>query len=76
MMTIITITKKYVQIYTNPYITFSNGVSLPRKEYKTISIKVKTFARFVKDAREARKEDTTMNNTKFLDHLLDIKCGL
>jgi hypothetical protein len=49
---------------------------LPRKEYKTISIKVKTFARFVKDAREAREEDATMNNTRFLDHLLDIKCGL
>lgn len=73
---IIKIIQKICTFLLRPYILYSNGVSLPRKEYKTISVKVKTFVRFVKDAREAREEDATMNNTRFLDHLLDIKCGL
>lgn len=64
------------QTYTKPYIAFSNGVSLPRKEYKTISVKVKTFVRFVKDSKNARENDTTMNNTKFLEHLLDLGSGI
>jgi len=49
--------------------------SLPRKEYKTISVKVKTFVRFLKGAKDARKKDSTMTNTRFLDHLLDLKYG-
>ena len=45
---------------------------MPRKEYKTISIKVKTFARFIKGAKDARKKDSATTNTTFLDHLLDL----
>jgi hypothetical protein len=49
----------------------TNG-NLPRKEYKTISVKVKTFLRFVKGTKDARKKNSTMTNTLFLDHLLDL----
>ena len=45
---------------------------LPRKEYKTISIKVKTFVRFLKGAKEAHKKDSEMTNSRFLEHLLDL----
>ncbi|QLH08826.1 hypothetical protein [Candidatus Nitrosotenuis sp. DW1] len=68
--------KKSVQIHTNAYIVSSYGVSLPRKEYKTISIKVRTFVRFVKEAKDAKKKDSSMSNTRFLDHLLDLRTAI
>jgi hypothetical protein len=33
---------------------------------------VKTFVRFVKGAKNARKKDHTITNTGFLDSLLDL----
>ncbi|MHB8601868.1 MAG: hypothetical protein ACYC6W_03700 [Nitrosotalea sp.] len=45
---------------------------MPRKEYKTISVKLKTYLRFARNAKEARKTDPKMYNSAFLDHLLNL----
>ncbi|HET6459007.1 MAG TPA: hypothetical protein VFG24_09035 [Nitrosopumilaceae archaeon] len=44
---------------------------MPRKEYKTITVKLKTFLRFAKVVKEARKKDSKVNNSGFLESLLD-----
>jgi len=44
----------------------------PRKDYKTITVNLKTFLKFVKAAKEARKKDENMNNSIFLNFLLDL----
>ena len=42
---------------------------MPRKEYKTITVKVETHAKFLKAVRDAKRGDAT-DNSKFLDLLL------
>lgn len=44
---------------------------MPRKEYKTITVKVETHIRFLKAVRDA-KRDGAIDNSKFLDLLLSI----
>jgi hypothetical protein len=44
---------------------------LPRKEYKTITVKLKTFLRFAKVVKDARKNDLKISNSSFLESLLD-----
>jgi len=44
----------------------------PREEYKTITVNLKTFMRFVKAARDVRKKDSKVTNSRFLDSLLDL----
>lgn len=47
--------------------------TLPRKEYKTITVKVETFNRFLKAAQEAKKSDPELDNSIFVDSLLDLR---
>lgn len=46
-------------------------ISLPRKEYKTITIKTKSHVKFLKAVREAKKAHPGIDNSEFLDLLLD-----
>jgi len=46
---------------------------VPRKEYRTITVKVDTFERFLKVVHEAKKADPQIDNSKFLDGLLNGK---
>ncbi|MBI3640280.1 MAG: hypothetical protein HY223_08205 [Thaumarchaeota archaeon] len=44
---------------------------MPRKEYKTITVKVETFQKFLKAINEAKKADPEIDNSKFVDGLLN-----
>lgn len=44
---------------------------MPRKEYKTITIKTKSHVKFLKAVREAKKAHPGIDNSEFLDLLLD-----
>ena len=43
---------------------------LPRKEYKTITVKTEAFQKFVKAIREAKKDDPLLDNSTFLNSLV------
>jgi len=45
---------------------------LPRKEYKTITVKEATFARFLRAVHEAKKANPQLDNSIFLEKLLEI----
>lgn len=45
---------------------------MPRKEYKTITIKEATFNRFIKIIRDAKKANSDLDNSIFVDKLLDL----
>ena len=47
--------------------------SMPRKEYKTITIKLKTFLKFAKNVKEAQKKDPKITNSSFLEYLLSLQ---
>lgn len=44
---------------------------MPRKEYKTITVKEQTFVRFLKAAHDAKKANPDSDNSVFLEKLLD-----
>lgn len=44
---------------------------MPRKEYKTITVKTGTFQKFLKTIQEAKKSDTKLDNSKFVEMLLE-----
>jgi hypothetical protein len=44
---------------------------LPRKGYGTITVKVETFQKFLKAKHDAKKIDSKMQNSGFLDLLLE-----
>lgn len=44
---------------------------MPRKEYKTITVKAGTFQKFLKTVQEAKKKDASLDNSKFVDMLLE-----
>jgi hypothetical protein len=46
-------------------------MSLPRKEYKTITVKEATFVRFLKIIHDAKKANPELDNSIFIDKLLD-----
>ncbi|MDE1728430.1 hypothetical protein [Candidatus Nitrosotalea okcheonensis] len=39
---------------------------MPRKEYKTITVKVETFHQFAKAVKKAKQEDPELDNSTFL----------
>jgi hypothetical protein len=43
---------------------------MPRKEYKTITVKTEAFQKFMKAIREAKKEDPTLDNSTFLNSII------
>jgi hypothetical protein len=43
---------------------------MPRKEYKTITVKTEAFQKFVKAVKEAKKEDPELDNSTFLNSLV------
>ena len=43
---------------------------MPRKEYKTITVKSESFQKFVKAIREAKKDDPFLDNSTFLNLLV------
>ncbi|MDE1828915.1 MAG: hypothetical protein KGI25_01200 [Thaumarchaeota archaeon] len=44
---------------------------MPRKEYKTITVKEQTFVRFLKAVHDAKKANPELDNSVFLEKLLD-----
>lgn len=47
------------------------GCRLPRKEYKTITVRLKTYLRFLKHVKDAQKKDSTVSISSFIESLLD-----
>ena len=45
---------------------------VPRKEYKTITVKIDVFYEFLEAKSYARTNDAKLDNTKFLKHLLQL----
>lgn len=43
---------------------------MPRKEYKTITVKEETFNRFLRACRQAKKSDPAIDNSVFMEKLL------
>jgi hypothetical protein len=43
---------------------------MPRKEYKTITVKAHTFQQFVKAVKKAKQENPSLDNSIFLDLLI------
>jgi hypothetical protein len=43
---------------------------MPRKEYKTITVKVGAFDQFAKAMKRAKQEDPTLDNSVFLMQLV------
>ncbi|MDE1765089.1 MAG: hypothetical protein KGI27_02320 [Thaumarchaeota archaeon] len=43
---------------------------MPRKEYKSITVKNESYEQFKKAVRDAKKKDSTLDNSTFLDLLL------
>jgi hypothetical protein len=45
-------------------------ICLPRKEYKTITVKAESFQKFIKAIKDAKKDDPTLDNSEFLNALV------
>lgn len=43
---------------------------MPRKEYKTITVKVVAFEQFAKAMKKAKQDDPTLDNSLFLMQLV------
>lgn len=43
---------------------------MPRKEYKTITVKNESYNQFKRAVREAKKKDKSLDNSMFLDSLI------
>lgn len=43
---------------------------MPRKEYKTITVKNEAYDQFKKAVREAKRKDKSLDNSMFLDLLI------
>ncbi|MGC1426135.1 MAG: hypothetical protein WA833_05470 [Nitrosotalea sp.] len=43
---------------------------MPRKEYKTITVKSESFQKFLKAIKDAKKDNPTLDNSTFLNSLL------
>lgn len=43
---------------------------MPRKEYKTITVKNESYEQFKKAVREAKKKDKSLDNSTFLNVLI------
>lgn len=43
---------------------------MPRKEYKTITVKNESYNQFKRVVREAKKKDKLLDNSRFLDLLI------
>ncbi len=44
---------------------------MPREGYKTITVKEETFDKFVRAVQGAKKSDPDVDNSKFINSLLD-----
>ena len=52
------------------YQWYRTSLTMPRKEYKTITVKVDTFHQFAKAVKKAKQEDPELDNSTFLMLLL------
>lgn len=43
---------------------------MPRKEYKTITVKEEAFGKFIRAIRKAQKDDPRLDNSTFLNSLI------
>jgi hypothetical protein len=43
---------------------------MPRKEYKTITVKSESFQKFIKAIKDAKRDDPSLDNSTFLNSLL------
>ena len=48
-------------------------ISLPRKEYKTITVKVDAHAKFLRAIKDEKKINPKIDNSEFLELLLDMR---
>jgi hypothetical protein len=46
------------------------SISVPRKEYKTITVKNESYEQFKKAVREAKRKDKSLDNSTFLNVLI------
>ncbi len=53
------------------YQSCNSSIVVPRKGYKTITVKDEIFYKFQKAIQDAKERDPKMENSKFLDSLLD-----
>jgi len=44
---------------------------MPRKEYKTITVKVDAFQQFARTIKKAKQDDSSVDNSTFLVSLLN-----
>jgi hypothetical protein len=65
-------------LFTNFENTHSNGLStyrtsivVPRKGYKSITVKDEPYGHFLRAIKEVKKKDKAMDNSKFLSLLLN-----
>ncbi len=66
--------RQQLQYLINYHVNYTEGqYNLPRKEYKTITVNVDTFLRFIDGVSDARKTDSKVNNSNFLESLLDCR---
>ena len=45
-------------------------ISMPRKEYKTITVKNESYEQFKRAVRDAKKKDKSLDNSTFLTSLI------
>jgi len=45
-------------------------ISMPRKEYKSITVKNGSYEQFKRVVKEAKKKDKSLDNSSFLDMLM------
>jgi len=45
---------------------------MPRKGYKSLTVKDEAFYKFVKALKEAKKVNPRMDNSKFINSLIDL----
>ncbi len=46
------------------------SISMPRKEYKSITVKNGSYEQFKKAVKDAKKKDESLDNSAFLDLLM------
>ena len=51
----------------------SCGITMPGRGYASITVKASTYTRFLREAERARSADATLDNSGFLDILLNCK---
>ena len=57
-------------MHTKDLSTYRTTIVMPRKEYKTITVKNQCYEHFKKAVRDAKKKDKSIDNSSFLNLLV------